>query len=110
MAKPAPPDPNELVHITNPNLPGTATAITSRQAFDQIWAGKGFEIVDVASGERDPSEPLPDTVPAPDGDAPPASEAGGGTTPAATPTTSPSTTSSSGTGGTGRRSTSGGDS
>lgn len=43
-------DPNELVLITNPGLPGGAVTTVPRRAFDGLWNEKGF--VEVESDDE----------------------------------------------------------
>lgn len=47
------------VIMTNPNLPGDERAITSQEAFDQVWSGKGWELVEDEPAVQAAPEPTP---------------------------------------------------
>lgn len=53
------PDPVELIRIKHPGLGGDQVATTTREAFDKIWAAKGWAIV------GDDGQPLPAEAVAP---------------------------------------------
>lgn len=48
---------SDLVHIKHPDLPDSRPAVATREAFDQLWSRKGFQIVNEdGSPVQEPAE------------------------------------------------------
>ncbi|HEY8881936.1 MAG TPA: hypothetical protein VIM47_00900 [Dermatophilaceae bacterium] len=50
----------QTVIMTNPGLPGDERAVTTPEAFEQVWSGKGWELVQDSPADS----PTPKTRPA----------------------------------------------
>jgi len=48
----------QTVIMTHPGLPGDERSVTTPEAFEQVWAGKGWELVkDSAAAPAAPTKP-----------------------------------------------------
>lgn len=48
----------QTVFMSHPDAPGHAPAVTSREAFDDLWSGKGWELVEADGSPQTPVSEL----------------------------------------------------